>query len=191
MNYKKYVGGKWEKIGKGQFDFAMKVGLKPYHKFLDIGCGSLRGGRFFIDYLDTSNYYGIDHNKWLIDAGTKYELKSEDKQKKPIFLVNRDFNFSLFRTNFDFVFASSLFTHLTKDKIKQCIKNLYLVTLPNVIFYASIFNGDSSKNLAKSHDNKRFRYSIDEIRQLSDKWKVEFSCYKYYSGQTMLKFTKV
>ena len=27
---------------------------------LEIGCGNLRAGRLFIDYLDAGNYYGID-----------------------------------------------------------------------------------------------------------------------------------
>lgn len=38
------VGGMWDEIGKLQFEFMVKQGLKPHHKFLDIGCGSLRGG---------------------------------------------------------------------------------------------------------------------------------------------------
>ncbi len=35
---------------------------------LDIGCGNLRGGRLFIDYLDAGNYYGIDISPEILVA---------------------------------------------------------------------------------------------------------------------------
>lgn len=38
------VGGDWEKIGKLQFEFLVSRGLRPHHRMLDIGCGTLRGG---------------------------------------------------------------------------------------------------------------------------------------------------
>lgn len=44
------VGGMWDQIGKLQFEFMVKHGLKPEHKFLDIGCGSLRGGATSSDF---------------------------------------------------------------------------------------------------------------------------------------------
>ena len=40
------IGGLWDQMGQHQFDFLKKKGLKPQHKLLDIGCGSLRGGVF-------------------------------------------------------------------------------------------------------------------------------------------------
>jgi len=50
------VGGMWEQIGQLQFDFLVNHGLEPNHKLLDIGCGTLRGGRHFITYLVPGNY---------------------------------------------------------------------------------------------------------------------------------------
>jgi hypothetical protein len=44
LGHRNYVGGMWEEIGKLQFDFLVQQGLKPSHCFLDIGCGSFRGG---------------------------------------------------------------------------------------------------------------------------------------------------
>jgi hypothetical protein len=59
-----------------QLDFMIREGLKPHHKLLDIGCGSLRGGVHFIRYLDAGNYVGIDSNIALLDAGYEIELAS-------------------------------------------------------------------------------------------------------------------
>ena len=198
-NHRKYVGGRWEKVGKRQLELMIEMRLKPKHKFLDIGCGSLRGGRLFINYLDKGNYYGIDHHKWLIDAGVKYELEGKDRKKEPNFLINGDFDFSLFKTRFDFALASSLFTHLTKDKIKQCVDNLLPVMYSRGVFYASIFKGKSDKNRAESCDTKKFFYHIEEIRELSSGWKIEALNQvpsrilrgRYFFYQTMLKFTKL
>ncbi len=54
------IGGMWEIIGEVQFEFLVSQGLKPQHRLLDIGCGTLRGGRHFIAYLEAEKYTGID-----------------------------------------------------------------------------------------------------------------------------------
>ncbi|RLI53090.1 MAG: hypothetical protein DRO93_14110 [Candidatus Thorarchaeota archaeon] len=72
--YRIAVGGMWEEIGKLQFDYLVKEGLEREDYFLDVGCGSLRGGIHFIRYLKPGHYFGIDINQRLLDAG-KGELK--------------------------------------------------------------------------------------------------------------------
>jgi hypothetical protein len=42
-DHRRCVGGKWDEIGKLQIDFLKEQGLEKNMKFLDIGCGSLRG----------------------------------------------------------------------------------------------------------------------------------------------------
>ena len=69
INHREYIGDKWDEIGKLQFDFLIKKGLKPHHKLIDIGCGSLRGGVHFINYLNKKNYFGTDINYDLIKIG--------------------------------------------------------------------------------------------------------------------------
>ena len=54
------VGGRWEEIGRLQFDFLVRQGLMPEHFFLDVGCGSWRGGVHFVDYLLSHRYFGVD-----------------------------------------------------------------------------------------------------------------------------------
>ena len=64
-----YVGGKWDELGRLQFDFMVARGLQPEHVFLDVACGSLRGGVHFIKYLDAGNYLGIDKERALVRRG--------------------------------------------------------------------------------------------------------------------------
>ena len=54
------VGGAWEQVGQFQFHYLIAKGLRKDHKLLDIGCGTLRGGRYFIEYLDCGGYTGLD-----------------------------------------------------------------------------------------------------------------------------------
>ncbi|MGL5080430.1 MAG: hypothetical protein ACRC8A_02975 [Microcoleaceae cyanobacterium] len=53
--HRQFVGGMWDEIGKLQFDFLLANNLKPSSKFLDVGCGALRGGIPFVPYLDKGN----------------------------------------------------------------------------------------------------------------------------------------
>ena len=50
-------------------------GLIPQSKVLDIGCGCLRGGYWFIHFLDRGGYFGIDPNEKLVNAGVRHILE--------------------------------------------------------------------------------------------------------------------
>jgi hypothetical protein len=50
-DYKEAIGGEWDKLGKIQLERLVMHGMQPHHMLLDMGCGSLRGGRFLIPIL--------------------------------------------------------------------------------------------------------------------------------------------
>ena len=72
---------RWLALGRMQFDYLVEHGLRPEHRMLDIGCGNLRAGWRFIDYLDTGNYYGIDISPDILIAAqdTLREYGLQDK----------------------------------------------------------------------------------------------------------------
>ena len=51
LGHRKYVGGKWDEIGKLQFEFMKSQGVKPSDIVIDVGCGSFRGGIHFIKIM--------------------------------------------------------------------------------------------------------------------------------------------
>lgn len=134
------VGGKPE-IGLIQFSFLRNEGLKNTDVILDIACGCLRGGKYFIDFLNKSNYLGIEMQERLLQS-----VLQDDKhvhklyvEKKPELIISDRFEFNLFTKIPNIAIAQSLFTHLTK--IEKCLANLYIFSSPDIKFYAT-FNGD-------------------------------------------------
>ena len=141
--HRDFVGGLWDVIGKLQFDFMLSKGLRPDMRFLDVGCGALRGGINFIDYLNSGNYYGLDSNKSLLKAGYEKELLQlglQDKCPRSNLLDDQYFKFDRFVSEVDMALAISVFTHLPLNHIRLCFIELAKVMKPGGCFYATFFD---------------------------------------------------
>lgn len=119
------VGGMWEEIGLLQFDFLIRHGLLPDCTLLDVGCGTLRGGRHFIHYLQPEKYVGYD----ISAAGIHHAqqtIAAHFVEKKPlVFQTLLDLESpQLANLTFDFVLAQSVFTHLTAEVIENYFRNI-------------------------------------------------------------------
>ena len=127
MNYRGFVGSddNYDLVGAMQFNLLTALGLREYHKFLDIGCGSLRAGRLFIPYLNRGCYCGIEPEKWLVEAGIKNEIGASMVDiKSPRFEYSYEFPVGSFGEKFDYMAAHSIFSHASQEQILQCLKNV-------------------------------------------------------------------
>ncbi len=141
-NHRDIVGGLWDEIGQLQFDYMIAQGLSPTDRFIDVACGSMRGGRHFIPYLNAGHYYGFDILRELIDAGMTHEiapLGMVDKVPEGNLASAADFEFPESWRGLDKGLALSLFTHLTLNTIVQCLTKLRAVMADDGVFYATIF----------------------------------------------------
>jgi SAM-dependent methyltransferase len=172
------VGGMWEEIGRLQFEFLRARGLKPGHRLLDIGCGSLRGGIHAIKYLETGDYYGLDMNPSLIEAA-RHELKLAGlTHKNPHLAVSDRFELGLFRQKFDYLLAHSVFTHVFANHIIRCLAEVREVLASKGQFFATFFLAPHKVHLAPivhqpggvqtQYDRNPFHYSRDEIRAMAE-----------------------
>ncbi|MBU0689902.1 MAG: class I SAM-dependent methyltransferase [Gammaproteobacteria bacterium] len=171
------VGGMWEELGTLQLDFLKDEGLLPTDAFLDVGCGSLRGGLRFVEYLHAGNYCGIDINHSLVLAG-KHELEQAGlSEKQPHLLVDDNFAFDRFGTKFDFAIAQSVFSHLPKGHIVNCLLGISRVLKPQGEFFATFFEAPSPAysepllhepgGVVSYFDRDPFHYSADEFDEIA------------------------
>ena len=133
-SYKNFFGGKakqWEKRGAFQLFFLKKMGLQPSSNFLDIGCGPIRAGVHFIDFLDKGKYCGVDYNEDFIFLAI--EICSEEaklNQKEPSLSVINDFNFSSSLATFDFAMAFSVLNHCSEREKDFFFEHIETVIKP-------------------------------------------------------------
>jgi SAM-dependent methyltransferase len=188
-NHRSLVGGMWDEIGRLQFNYVRTRGLVTDMQFLDIGCGCLRGGLHFINYLDVNCYYGIDLSQELLDVGYDTEL-SQAGLKHKIARENLHctdaFDATCFGVNFDMALALSVFTHLTLNHIRLCLDRLVDVTQPGGQFFATVFHcpddADWTEPLAHSpggitsfpdRDPYHYRYADLEFCCRGLPWKLQ------------------
>jgi len=173
-----FIGGDWDEIGELQFEYLKNRGLMPGHKLCDTGCGALRGGLHFVRYMDAGNYFGLDINTSLIDAGRQELEQAGLAAKNANLLVSDSFEMSRFGTQFDYILAVSLFTHLYGNQIVRCLVEARKVLAPRGQFLATFFQAPESAHLRSlkhepggfvTHfDRDPFHYSIEEITFLAD-----------------------
>ena len=133
MDYRASVGPpeNYDIIGAKQFCVLVNHGLREHHYLLDIGCGSIRGGKFFIPYLQAGHYFGVDPNSKAVNEGIDNELNRKYvlTQKKARFWFHDAFQLSSFPgipTKMDFILAQSIFSHTSRAQTEKCIQQARL-----------------------------------------------------------------
>lgn len=196
-----FVGGLWDELGQLQLEFLIKSGLKPNHKLLDIGCGCLRGGLYYLKYLDEGNYFGLDINHSLIEAG-KIEVEEAGlSHKNPKLLVDDSFSFDKFATKFDYMISVSVFTHLPFNIIVRCLNRVRENLLPHGTYYSTYFQAPKPSHLEPikqkpgdiltKYDSDPFHYSIDELDYMAKIAKLDLNIiddWRHPKNQKMAAF---
>jgi SAM-dependent methyltransferase len=206
--HREVVGGLWDELGELQFNFLISQGLKPTNYFLDVGCGSLRGGVHFIRYLDPGHYYGIDRDPEILEAARNIELARYNLTDRQPYLAEMDnFKFIQLGAKFHYALAQSVFTHIPLNSIIMCIMNIEKVLLPGGKFFATFFeNPDGKFNLEPIYrkvvdgsfytffDRDVFHYDFQIFKFICEETSLEVECIGEWShprAQQMLVFTKM
>lgn len=204
--HRAFVGGMWEAIGQLQFDYMIGKGLAPTDRFIDVACGSMRGGRHFIAHLDAGHYYGFDINRDLIDAGLTHEIAPLgllDKIAPDNIMAADGFAFPSTWRGIDSGLALSLFTHLTMNSIALCLKNLRHAMADGAHFYATIFHVSEDDQTARQEQldgivtymcQDPYHYTRADMDYLAGKtgWRVmDIETFNHPRGQSMVIFQAV
>jgi SAM-dependent methyltransferase len=149
QSYRVYVGPveDYDIIGAIQVSLLFAAGLRQHHRLLDLGCGSLRGGRMLIPYLDPGNYYGVEPNTWLINEGLKKETGLDIiNVKRPTFYHFNDFSIDTIGIKFDFIIAQSILSHTFPDLMKKIFQNVGKALAEQGKFLATFCTGSAQIN---------------------------------------------
>lgn len=146
-------------------------GLKQNHRVLDIGCGIGRLAVPLVDYLDDKHgsYEGFD----IVKSGIDW-CKKKIQSKHPNFnfihidlrndLYNlstdksaNNFTFPYNDNEFDFVFLTSVFTHMMPEDVNAYLKQISRVLKKGGKCFATFFViNDESSDLMKNNDVIQF-----------------------------------
>lgn len=205
--HRKAVGGLWDEVGRLQFGFLVEQGLRPDHDLLDIGCGSLRGGVHFVDYLEPGRYTGIDIDERLLVAGREELRRRGLEAKEPLLVQTDDFDLPSIGRRFDYALAQSVFTHLPINDIMRCLLRVDQVLEPDGRFYATFFENPGGKHgldpvshptadlpeLISYFDRDPFHYDVETFRWMCEGTGLDVTNlgkWDHPRDQRMLLFTK-
>lgn len=193
--------------GLKHLEFLIANGLEKNHRVLDTGCGSLRTGIHLIKYLNRGLYFGIDKEALLIEAANKYEILPHQEMidKEPFISIVANFDISKLAVGlrFHFIWAYSLFTHLSPEEIEMCLSKLMprLTQHPKGKFFAS-FNLSNKIEIGGKHiwrdEIAVTRYPLEVFEDIADKLGINVNhvspaivdTYKDFPNkQRILKFT--
>jgi len=169
--HREFIGGLWEELGLLQLDFLVKRGLRPDMKFLDVGCGCLRGGIHFVRYLEPGHYFGIDANESLLTAGYEVELAAmglQERLPRGHLLLNDSFEAWQFGEQFDFALAQSVFTHLPRDWLRRCLEELARCLPRGGQFYLTYFECPSAWGGEPHPERDPFHYHVKDLRACAE-----------------------
>jgi hypothetical protein len=105
--------GIWPYLQQYQFNALTRLGLKPHHSIVDVGCGPLTVGVALIPYLDSGNYAGVDLlPEPLVEAHRRIAQRGL-AHKNPTIVCSTTFGKrELEGRTFDFIWMSQLSYHL-------------------------------------------------------------------------------
>ncbi len=132
--FKRHLGGgeeNWDLRGAFQLHFLRLMGLLPWHRLIDAGCGPIRAGAHFIRYLDHGSYFGLDYNADFIGAATRIvEADPALRAKEPRLRCVDDFDMAFVGQPVDYALAFSVLNHANPALVASFFRNLATVSHP-------------------------------------------------------------
>jgi SAM-dependent methyltransferase len=186
-------GGNFREIGQEFFRYLVELGgLRPFHRVLDIGCGIGRIAIPLTHYLDGSGGYdGFD----IVPLGIAW-CRERITSRFPHFrfrtadLFNGSYNpsgrfearayaFPYPDETFDFVLATSVFTHLLPADLENYLYEISRVLKPggNCLLTYFLLNRESAELLDAGRSELAFRYDKGVYRTITAHRPEDAVCY--------------
>jgi SAM-dependent methyltransferase len=172
--YLNYAGdGDFEKVGDEFLKYFVELGgLKPNNRVLEMGSGIGRMARPLTGYLKTGTYEGID----VIPEGVKWCQKEITGRYSNFNFQLADIHSAMYNPGgnfsaaeyrfpfedgqFDFVFLTSVFTHMMKQEVDNYLSEVSRTIRPNgrclITFF--LLNREAAKLVSQGKSSLSFRF---------------------------------
>ena len=128
----------WREKRAFQIQFLRDRGLQPGNSFLDLGCGTLRGGIPIIEYLDEGGYTGVDARPEIIDEA-RAELRAHHlEDKHPTLTVSSDLATQDLGHHYDVIWAFSVLIHMSDEVLDSAFGFVRRHLAGDGVFYATV-----------------------------------------------------
>jgi len=138
------IGGNFDEAGKAHLNYFKNLAhLKPTDRILDVGCGVGRMAVPLTSFLAPSgSYEGFDIMKNVVDwcsqnitprfPNFRFQwVQVYNKEYNPTATLRADsFKFPYPEASFDFVFATSVFTHMFEKDVANYMREIHRVLKP-------------------------------------------------------------
>lgn len=102
----------WKMKRDFQIQFLKSRGLRPNHRLIDIGCGTLRGGLPIINYLEKGNYVGVEIREEALVEARKELIEAGLESKEPRLVQVEDYPSLDLDCEVDFIWAFAVLIHM-------------------------------------------------------------------------------
>lgn len=194
----------FERVGKEFLEHFKNAGLKPGDNVLDIGSGIGRMAIPMIKYLKNGQYFGFDIDKrgieWcqknltpkypnfhfdFVNIFNKYYNKKGDLQSS-------EFKFPYKNDFFDFVFATSVFTHMLTKDVEHYMEEIHRVLKPGGIAFLTFFamDDETKANIksGKTHCKLIYKYDKNAFYSHKDVMEAEVGFEKEWIVEKLKKY---
>ncbi|MFI4985446.1 MAG: SAM-dependent methyltransferase [Solirubrobacterales bacterium] len=132
----------WAFQRRFQLEFLTSHGLRPEHRLLEIGCGTLRGGIPLIEYLETGHYTGVEARAVVLEEGRKELAESGLEHKHPLLIHAADPAQIQLEAHFDFAWAFMVLIHMPDEVVDAYLGFVSGRLTEGGEFYANVGLGD-------------------------------------------------
>ena len=154
------IGGQWETHGPLQLRFLRSRGLRPYHRLLDLGCGTGRFARHAVPYLDVGHYTGLDLSRKALNHCEALAVNEGWAERRPVFRQGDGSLSAVSDRAGDYIWAHSVFTHLPASIIRKVLADVAARE-----FDVFLFSYKKSDRTWRS-GLKQFQYTIEDMAAL-------------------------
>jgi SAM-dependent methyltransferase len=162
-----------EDHARKRFDELVAQGIKPSDTVVDYGCGTLRLGVHFIDYLEAGRYIGLDIDDRIIAAGRDHLPADLLEAKRPVLEVISPESLAREATRRpQWIFSNGVLPHVPPEHLNAYFTNLARFVLGGA---TGIFSGKARAKREKL-SSKSWMHDGAHVQQAVEACGMQLTC---------------